>query len=26
MIFGTPTYMGGASARFHQFAEATSRR
>ncbi|MHA5054758.1 flavodoxin family protein [Streptomyces sp. SD15] len=26
VIFGTPTYMGGASAGFHKFAEATSRR
>ena len=26
IIFGSPTYMGGASAKFHAFAEATSRR
>jgi NAD(P)H dehydrogenase (quinone) len=26
VIFGTPTYMGGASAGFHTFAEATSGR
>lgn len=26
IIFGSPTYMGGASAKFHTFAEATSRR
>ncbi|MET9297076.1 flavodoxin family protein [Streptomyces sp. NPDC003077] len=26
IIFGSPTYMGGASAGFHAFAEATSRR
>ncbi|MGW9023972.1 flavodoxin family protein [Streptomyces sp. NPDC055722] len=26
VIFGTPTYMGGASAGFHTFAEATGRR
>ncbi|GLZ35024.1 FMN reductase [Lentzea sp. NBRC 105346] len=26
IIFGSPTYMGGASAAFHGFAEATSRR
>ncbi|WP_405878267.1 flavodoxin family protein [Streptomyces sp. NBC_01136] len=26
VIFGSPTYMGGASADFHPFAEATSGR
>ncbi|MFK0296297.1 flavodoxin family protein [Streptomyces sp. NPDC090442] len=26
IIFGTPTYMGTASAAFHAFAEATSKR
>jgi NAD(P)H dehydrogenase (quinone) len=26
VIFGAPTYMGSASAAFHQFAEASSRR
>jgi multimeric flavodoxin WrbA len=26
IVFGAPTYMGTASAAFHQFAEATSRR
>ncbi|MEV4441292.1 flavodoxin family protein [Streptomyces sp. NPDC049577] len=26
IVFGTPTYMGGASAAFHTFAEATSKR
>ncbi|WP_331728119.1 flavodoxin family protein [Streptomyces sp. NBC_01176] len=26
IIFGSPTYMGGASAGFHTFAEATSGR
>ncbi|MEU9289975.1 flavodoxin family protein [Streptomyces sp. NPDC048275] len=26
VIFGTPTYMGGASAGFRKFAQATSRR
>ncbi|MCP3799396.1 flavodoxin family protein [Allokutzneria sp. A3M-2-11 16] len=26
IIFGAPTYMGTASAAFHQFAESTSRR
>ncbi|MEV7391466.1 MULTISPECIES: flavodoxin family protein [unclassified Streptomyces] len=26
IIFGAPTYMGGASAAFHAFAEATSGR
>ncbi|GAB7101910.1 flavodoxin family protein [Streptomyces phaeofaciens JCM 4814] len=26
IIFGSPTYMGGASAGFHTFAEATSQR
>lgn len=26
IIFGAPTYMGGASAAFHTFAEATSKR
>ncbi|MGR6973625.1 flavodoxin family protein [Streptomyces cynarae] len=26
IIFGSPTYMGGASAGFHTFAEATSKR
>ncbi|MFI6208153.1 flavodoxin family protein [Streptomyces sp. NPDC051041] len=26
IVFGSPTYMGGASAGFHTFAEATSRR
>jgi multimeric flavodoxin WrbA len=26
IIFGSPTYMGSASAVFHAFAEATSRR
>ncbi|ADI03329.1 hypothetical protein SBI_00208 [Streptomyces bingchenggensis BCW-1] len=26
LIFGTPTYMGGASAGFHAFAEATGGR
>lgn len=26
IIFGSPTYMGSASAKFHAFAEATSRR
>ncbi|MGW5256917.1 flavodoxin family protein [Streptomyces sp. NPDC004012] len=26
IIFGSPTYMGGASSAFHAFAEATSRR
>ncbi|MCX5087925.1 flavodoxin family protein [Streptomyces sp. NBC_00365] len=26
VIFGTPTYMGGASAGFHAFAEASSGR
>ncbi|MEV7794254.1 flavodoxin family protein [Streptomyces sp. NPDC087512] len=26
IVFGSPTYMGGASAGFHAFAEATSRR
>ena len=26
IIFGSPTYMGSASAAFHAFAEATSRR
>ncbi|WP_433271012.1 flavodoxin family protein [Actinosynnema sp. CS-041913] len=26
IVFGSPTYMGSASAAFHTFAEATSRR
>jgi multimeric flavodoxin WrbA len=26
IIFGAPTYMGGASAAFHAFAEASSKR
>ncbi|WP_190191957.1 flavodoxin family protein [Streptomyces minutiscleroticus] len=26
IVFGSPTYMGGASAGFHTFAEATSKR
>ncbi|MFD3451974.1 flavodoxin family protein [Streptomyces sp. NPDC058691] len=26
VIFGSPTYMGGASAEFHKFAEATGKR
>lgn len=26
IIFGSPTYMGGASAAFHAFAEASSGR
>lgn len=26
IVFGSPTYMGGASAAFHAFAEATSPR
>ncbi|MFF8593855.1 flavodoxin family protein [Streptomyces sp. NPDC015220] len=26
IVFGSPTYMGGASAGFHTFAEATSAR
>lgn len=26
IVFGTPTYMGGASSAFHAFAEATSPR
>ncbi|MFE2498986.1 flavodoxin family protein [Streptomyces scopuliridis] len=26
IVFGSPTYMGSASAAFHSFAEATSRR
>jgi multimeric flavodoxin WrbA len=26
IIFGSPTYMGSATAQFHAFAEATSRR
>ncbi|MFE0042421.1 flavodoxin family protein [Streptomyces albireticuli] len=26
IVFGAPTYMGGASAAFHAFAEATSAR
>jgi multimeric flavodoxin WrbA len=26
IVFGAPTYMGSASAAFHQFAESTSRR
>jgi NAD(P)H dehydrogenase (quinone) len=26
LIFGTPTYMGGASARFRAFAELTSKK
>ncbi|WP_246646696.1 flavodoxin family protein [Nonomuraea ceibae] len=26
IVFGSPTYMGSASAKFHAFAEATSRR
>jgi NAD(P)H dehydrogenase (quinone) len=26
IIFGAPTYMGGASAQFKQFADASSKR